>query len=97
MAWLKEAGWHIKAVRQSLKVFRIEGEFSASIILNPPDKRKVDLDGRIKAILDLAQAHELIEDDHLCRFLVVTYGPDGADAGACLTLKSWMQEKAAPD
>lgn len=91
MDWIHEAGWHIKLAKFSM----IEGEFSASIVLNPPDKRRVDLDGRIKAILDLAQTHHLIENDYLCRLLVVAYGPEGAIPGACLTLKSMQNKDAA--
>lgn len=87
VAWIKEAGWHIKIA----KPVQIKGQFSASIVLNPPDKRRIDLDGRIKAILDLAQTYQLIENDYLCQLLVVTYGPEGATPGADLTLREWEE------
>lgn len=64
----------------------IEGEFSANIVLNPPDKRKIDADNRVKALLDLAEKTGLIENDHLCRLLVVSYGEDKPMGMARLTL-----------
>lgn len=84
MDWIREAGWTIKLAKQPM----ITGEFSVSIVLYPPDKRKVDLDGRIKAVLDLAQNCKLIENDSLCRLLVATYGNDATKSGVNITLKS---------
>lgn len=84
MTWLKEAGWVIKIARAE----KIIGPFSASIILNPPDKRRIDIDNRVKGLLDLAQQSGLIEDDCLCRLLVVAYGQEQATPSALLTLKS---------
>lgn len=64
----------------------IEGEFSASIVLNPPDKRKIDVDNRVKVLLDLAERSGLIENDNLCRLLVVSYGENKEFGMARLTL-----------
>ena len=86
MAWVKEAGWIIKLA----KCTKIIGPFSASIILNPPDKRRIDLDNRIKVLLDAAQKNDLIENDYLCRLLVVSYGQEQATPSALLTLKSMI-------
>jgi crossover junction endodeoxyribonuclease RusA len=83
MAWIKETGWVIKLA----KCTKIIGPFSASIVLYPPDKRKIDIDNRIKVILDAAQKNDLIEDDSMCRLLLVSYGYDTATPSALLTLK----------
>ena len=88
MAWIKEAGWAIKLA----KCKKIQGEFSASIVLNPPNKRKFDIDNYVKGILDLAQKYELIENDHLCRLLVVSYGKIDATPSAVITLKEYKIE-----
>lgn len=83
IAWAEEAGWVVKAKR----LHKIEGKFSATIVLFPPDKRKIDVDNRVKVLLDLAQKSGLIEDDHLCRLLVVSYGEDDTvPPGARLTI-----------
>jgi hypothetical protein len=41
----------------------------------------------VKVILDLAQRTQLIEDDHFCRLLVVSYG-EAEKPGARLMLES---------
>lgn len=64
----------------------IEGEFSATIVLNPPDKRKIDADNRVKVLLDLAEKTGLIENDNLCRLLIVSYGEGKPMGMARLTL-----------
>ncbi len=64
---------------------KIKGEFQAEIILNPPDKRKRDIDNFHKALLDFAQANGIIENDHLCQRLLVTYGEAPLGARMILT------------
>jgi Holliday junction resolvase RusA-like endonuclease len=81
-AWLTEAGWIVKAAKLST----VKSHFGAFIMLNPPDKRKSDLDNRTKVVLDMCQKMGLIENDNLCRLLVVFYGPEGGKPGARLTL-----------
>lgn len=81
--WINEAGWLAKLGKHQ----QIKGEFSASIILNPPDRRRHDIDNRVKVLLDLAQKINLIEDDHYCRLLIVSYGEaEAAPLGAKLIL-----------
>lgn len=66
----------------------IDGEFDATIILNPPDKRRSDIDNRIKVLLDLAQKYGLVKNDYLCRKLTISYGSsEDAPLGAKLILK----------
>src|SRR5512143_763274 len=68
--WAAQAGLLAKAYRYPM----IIGRFKAKIILNPPTKREIDVDNRVKVLLDLAQAVGLIENDKKCRLLVVSYG-----------------------
>jgi Holliday junction resolvase RusA-like endonuclease len=85
MTWIKEAAWLIKLA----KLKKIEGQFSATILLNPPDKRQSDIDNRVKVLLDSAQKNGLIDNDFLCRLLIVSYGTkDTAPLGARLILNS---------
>jgi len=80
--WIKEASWVVKLGKHQ----KICGQFSATIILNPPDKRRIDIDNRVKVLLDLAEKTGLIENDRFCRLLIVSYGED--DPGARLMLAS---------
>src|SRR5690242_1389792 len=68
--WIEQSLWIAKLGKHQ----QIKGKFSATIILNPPDKRKSDIDNRVKVLLDLAQKANLIENDNLCRLLIVSYG-----------------------
>lgn len=80
--WIEQASWLVKLGKHQ----QIKGEFSATIVLIPPDKRPIDIDNRVKVLLDLAERMQLIENDNLCRLLVVVYGE--GDIGAKLTLAS---------
>jgi|KBSMisStandDraft_5_1062788.scaffolds.fasta_scaffold65100_1 crossover junction endodeoxyribonuclease RusA len=85
--WIDQAGWLAKLGKHQ----QVRGEFSATIVLNPPNKRKIDVDNRVKVLLDLAQRVGLVEDDCLCRLLVVSYGgKDAAPLGARLTISSFV-------
>lgn len=68
--WINQAGLLAKAYRYPT----ITGRFKAKIILNPPTKREIDVDNRVKVLLDLAEAIGLIENDKKCRLLIVSYG-----------------------
>lgn len=53
-----------------------EGRLSVEIDLRPPDRRRWDLDGRIKPCLDaLVSAGVLIDDERIDRLLVVRKPP----------------------
>lgn len=60
--------------RARLKVRSIPGYYFLQIILNPPDKRHRDLGNFEKVCSDFAQAAGIIENDSLCRQLVIVYG-----------------------
>jgi Holliday junction resolvase RusA-like endonuclease len=74
--------------RAKLKIRKIEGEFQCSIILHPPNKRRIDLDNRVKGCLDFCNLMNIIDDDHLCRLLLVVYGGvESAPLGVRMILK----------
>lgn len=52
---------------------RIKGPFSIDIILMRRDRRKTDLDGRIKAILDFLTQSGVIEDDSLAQRISIEW------------------------
>ena len=73
-AWRKEAGWTAGGVfKVEGDLRRIDWEFSASLVLSPPDKRRRDLDNVIKPIFDLLQEMQWIKDDYLCQELHVKW------------------------
>lgn len=84
-SWFKEAFYVFKESRPK----KIDGIFSAEIILYPPDDRHSDIDNRIKVLLDLAQKVGVIENDRFCRGLNVVHGGKEAPSGrARLILRS---------
>jgi len=62
-AWLYDAGNALVAQKPG----KVDGTYSLSVALSPPDKRKRDLDNfSTKAISDLLVAHGVVTDDSLC-------------------------------
>jgi len=59
LAWLEECD----VVFASKTVPRINYPFAIEIALGRPSKRKMDIDNRIKAVLDMLQRVGVIEDD----------------------------------
>lgn len=59
--WFQAAGLELNVQRPG----RIEGAFAADILIQRKDKRRRDLDNLTKGLLDLLQAHGVIEDDSL--------------------------------
>ena len=71
--WLHVAGKMVMVQKPG----GITGPYKLSIQLVRPDRRRRDLDNRIKAINDLLQSVGVIEDDSDCEFISarwVTYG-----------------------
>jgi Holliday junction resolvase RusA-like endonuclease len=68
-AWRTEA---IAAIRVQF-VRGIKGPFCIALEYTAPDRRKVDLDGRVKAVLDLLVSTGIIEDDHLARRILLAW------------------------
>lgn len=75
--WRQAAGNLINAVPPA-KRRPISGHFVCTITLNA-SKRRGDADNRIKACLDLLQAHGLITNDSLCDEVTAGWGvaPEG--------------------
>jgi crossover junction endodeoxyribonuclease RusA len=86
ICWYTEADW---AIKQLAGHPTIKGKFKAEIVLTPPDKRRIDLDNRIKAIFDVAEKCGLIENDSLCEHLTVQYDRVSIRPGAKLTLSEF--------
>lgn len=84
VAWIKEAGWVVRAA----KCRKVLGKFDMTLILIPPDKRLHDADNRIKAVLDLLQSMELIENDSLLRRLEVEKRDPDTIGRACVHVRS---------
>lgn len=72
--WEKEAAWSLVAQKPR----PIKGRYKLTLLLTPPDKRKRDLGNLEKAISDALQTAGVIENDHLCRRLVIEW-PDACD------------------
>lgn len=58
--WRSDCGYFLNANKQA-----IDGPFSLSVALKRPNKR-MDLDNRAKAILDVLQHYGVIKNDSLC-------------------------------
>ncbi len=58
-AWINAAGMGLMIQRPH----KHEGAVSISIVANPPNSRKRDLDNLLKPVLDLLVRHQVIQDD----------------------------------
>lgn len=70
----------------------IEGPFSIQVALKRPHKR-MDLDNRMKALLDVLQHYKVIKNDSLCERLTMTW-----DAGLkeeCVVILQRAEEAQA--
>lgn len=74
-AWASEA---LTAVREQ-QPKPIVGSFHVRILLDRPDRRKRDLDGLLKAPLDLLVTAGVIEDDSLAQSIAIQWS-DAAPA-----------------
>jgi Holliday junction resolvase RusA-like endonuclease len=71
MQWLKTAGVELISQKPKLPCKAISGPYS--MILRLKLGGASDLDNRIKAVSDLLQAHQIIQNDNLCRKLLVLW------------------------
>jgi Holliday junction resolvase RusA-like endonuclease len=93
--WEKEAGDDIAGRRAKIE----EGSLFVKITLRWPDRRKRDLDGPVKPLLDLIVRECFIEDDSLIeRLEVVRYSPDEYDLepGTCDIFIQTMKDYNCP-
>jgi Holliday junction resolvase RusA-like endonuclease len=65
---------------------RFDSPVSVEIALCPPSRRRMDIDNRIKPVLDALQEAGVLADDSLVHRLVVTWdrSQEVADAGGCV-------------
>jgi crossover junction endodeoxyribonuclease RusA len=68
-AWREGAALAVRA--QGVR--GLKGPFCIALEYTPPDRRRVDLDGRAKAVLDLLVSTGIIEDDHLARRILLAW------------------------
>lgn len=76
--WKETAGWTLQAQRPQ----KHEGPVNIAIKLMMPDKRRRDIDNRIKPILDLLCAHRVIagDDSRFVRSVSVSLAHGGPGA-----------------
>jgi crossover junction endodeoxyribonuclease RusA len=72
--WTKEALWEIK---EQAKRRRISGQYKLTIEAVRPDKRKRDIGNLEKAINDALVHSGIVDDDHLCEWIVAKWVPEG--------------------
>ena len=82
--WCEAADMRVMAAKQYPKI-KINGPFSADIALKP-HRLGLDLDNRLKAVLDWAQSRSIIENDKHCRRLTAEWSEQVAECR--LTLRS---------
>ena len=58
-AWLEAASWQVKVQKPK----RVEGKCAVTIRVEKRGRVKEDIDNRIKSVLDLLVATDVIEDD----------------------------------
>lgn len=79
--WLDESGWLLA----SQKPGRIVGKFQIEVEIKRPTHPKVDLDNRIKALLDLLTKHRVIGDDSMAERITLSWSDTGSGARIILT------------
>lgn len=81
--WICAAGNELKAQRPG----RVAGPFAIVVELGRPDRRQRDSDNALKAVLDLLEAHRVIDNDSLQRRTTVEW-TEGI-VGARVTVTAW--------
>ena len=72
--WITEAGWQLHLQRAG----GIEGRFSIEVLIpRPARKGKIDLDNRLKPLLDVLKKHGVIVDDSLAERITLAWSDDG--------------------
>lgn len=66
--WKKEAGWQILIQKPN----RVWGPYKLAITV--PQKMRGDIDGRLKATIDLLVTHRVTMDDSLCASVSIKRG-----------------------
>lgn len=80
--WVNAAGWDCKRKGQCM------GPFTLTVSFNTAWRRpNADLDNRIKPILDLLVAHEVVEDDNRCEAIHASW--QALPAGIAFRAEVW--------
>lgn len=82
--WRGQAGIELKAQRPQKFVMPVE----IIVELNPPTKRAFDPDGKLKAIIDLLVAHQVIVDDNFNHVRSVTARIVETGSPCCVTVRA---------
>lgn len=73
--WIMAAGYMLSAQVRRQKV---SGPIGIELKFVRPNRLRMDLDNRIKPILDLLVTHQVIEDDHLVQNISAAWVASGA-------------------
>lgn len=90
--WKKHAEW---AVAAQVKGKKITGEYTLEIVAVKPDKRRRDLGNLEKAISDLLQKVNVIEDDYLCQDIRIRWADKGPEC--LITVKEYTNGQGQAD
>lgn len=92
--WLRAAGNEVLATPLSRRA-PIKGKFTLTVLAGRPDKGQRDLDNLLKAVGDLLQAHELIENDCLAESITVAWSSTVEKRRIVVFVWPWTAERAA--
>lgn len=85
--WRNDCGYFLNGKNEF-----IDGPFSISVALKRPHKR-MDLDNRMKALLDVLQHYKVIKNDNLCERLTMTW--DSGLKEECVVILQRAEEALA--
>ena len=84
-AWIQHATAHLLAEG----IEKVPPPYQVEITLIPPDKRRFDIDNRLKSVLDILQKSDILEDDCFIDDLRVVRGqPDREGSHAHYVVRS---------
>jgi crossover junction endodeoxyribonuclease RusA len=72
LEWIKQAGLHVISQKPHLVLRAISGPYALIVRLKPRSPM-ADLDNCVKAISDLLQAHRFVDNDRLCRKILMLW------------------------
>lgn len=68
-AWIETAGWQVPPAAKG----KVPGRFRIALVLDRVNVSRIDLDGKIKATLDLLKTMSVIKDDSLNEGMTVDW------------------------
>lgn len=80
--WQIAAGYQLS---QQIRSQKVPGPIGIELRFVKPSKRRMDLDNRIKPVLDLLVAHQVIDDDCLVQNISAQWAQDGAPVQVLVT------------